>query len=47
MQLSVDGQPDALDVLSGAIGGESLAGSGFEGQEPEMEYSALAPHREE
>ena len=43
MQLSAVSQPDALD----AIGGESLAGSGFEDQEPEMDYSASAPDGEE
>ena len=43
MLVSSDRQPDALD----AIGGESLAGSGFEGQAPEMAYSASAWDEEE
>lgn len=43
MQLLADSQPDALD----AIGGESLAGSGFEDQQPEMDYSDSAPEGEE
>jgi hypothetical protein len=39
MQNLQDIQPDALSVLLDAIGGEPLAGSGFETEEPESDFS--------
>ena len=47
MHLAVHSQPDAPDVLIDAIGGEPLAGSGFEREEPEQDFSASAPDEEQ
>ena len=47
MQNSDDFRPDAPAVLINAIGGEPLAGSGFESEEPEQGFSAAELDGEE
>lgn len=47
MQNSQDFQRDLSAVLLDAIGGEPLAGSGFETEEPEPSFSAAEWDREE
>ena len=40
MQISQDVQRDQSSMSLDAIGGEPLAGSGFETEEPELEFSS-------
>jgi len=47
MQNSQDFKRDQLAVSLDAIGGEPLAGSGFEAEEPELGYSAAELDGEE
>ena len=47
MQNSVDLQRDWAAVLLDAIGGEPLTGSGFETDEPELEFFAAKLSGEE
>ena len=47
MQNSDDFRPDAPAVSINAIGGEPLAGSGFEREEPEPGFSAAELEGEE
>jgi hypothetical protein len=47
MQNSQDFQRDLSAALLDAIGGEPLAGSGFETEEPESGFSATELDREE
>jgi len=39
MQTSIGFQPDSKAVLIAAVGGEPIAGSGFESEEPELDFS--------
>ena len=47
MQNSDDRRPDAPAVLIDAIGGEPLAGSGFDAEEPEPGFSVSESDGEE
>lgn len=47
MQNSDDRRPDAPAVLIDAIGGEPLAGSGFDAEEPEPGFSVSGSDGEE
>ncbi len=47
MQNSDDRRPDAPTVLIDAVGGEPLAGSGFEAEEPESGFAAAEFEGEE
>ena len=47
MQNSQDFKRDLSEVSLDAIGGEPLAGSGFEAEEPELGYSAAELDGEE
>jgi hypothetical protein len=47
MQNSQDFQHDQSAVSIGAVGGEPLAGSGFETEEPETGFSAAESEGEE
>jgi hypothetical protein len=47
MQNSQDVQRDLSSMSLDAIGGEPLAGSGFETEEPELEFSSAELRSEE
>ena len=47
MQISEDFQRDQLGVLIDAVGGEPLAGSGFENEELELSFNAADSEGEE
>jgi hypothetical protein len=47
MQISEDSQRDQSGVLIDAVGGEPLAGSGFENEELELSFNAAESEGEE